>query len=294
MRGRSVRPPLKMKFFCVSRCFSRPLASSAVLQKLPKNGKVYYPAGLSSSDPPALTLLVGWMASREKVIGKYTSVYTQLGIPCLALAPNEQNVLFTSSGNSLCEAALDTLVEIKGAQTDTRSPLPLIIHMFSGAGYAIFPKLLETWSQPNSILKHHVVPKCIIFDSGPTQFAIKPGVEAANLMYKQGGFNLFTYTLVVMMGISTSILFGSQKQQLLQSALESELLNLPQLYLHSRQDTVASFEWLRGIMEGQREKGRSVYNHAWEQTEHLKLYLDHKEEYTQHIHSFLRLCKLIN
>ena len=277
-----------MKLHCVAKRF---FSSSALLQKLPKNGKVYPAVSCSEGGPPAVTLLVGWMASREKVIGKYTSIYTRLGIPCVVLAPNERNVVFTSSGKSLCEAALDALLEMKKEREDTPSPLPLIIHLFSGAGYAVFPKLLETWAHSNSVLKKSIIPRCIIFDSGPTKFAFRPGVEAANLiLHKERVFTLFMYKLAV--AIVTSAI-GSQKQKVLQSALESDTLHIPQLYLYSLADTVVRYEWLQGIMENQREKGRSVSSHSWEHTEHLKLYLDHKEEYTQHIHSFLKSCELV-
>ncbi len=271
--------------------FSKSLTSSAVLLKLPNNGRVYSPS--PSSEHDAVALLVGWMGSRNKVIEKYSTIYTQLGIPCVALAPNEQNVLFTSSGNKLCEAALETLEEMENTRTNKRLPLSLIIHMFSGAGYAVFPKILETWSHSDSILKTSVVPKCFIIDSGPTEFSIKPGVEAANLMYKQGGFNLFTYVIANAMGISTSILIGNQKRSMLRSALESDMLDIPQLYLHSKKDTVATFDWVSRIMEGQTERGRSVSSHCWEDTQHLKLYLEHKDEYICCIHTFLKSCNVV-
>lgn len=282
---------LAKKILHVSGRFSKSFTSSAVLLKLPNNGRVYSPS--HPSEHGAVALLVGWMASRNKVIEKYSTIYTQLGIPCVALAPNEQNVLFTSSGNKLCGAALETLEEMEKTRTNKRLPLSLIIHMFSGAGYAMFPKFLETWSQSDSILKTSVVPKCFIMDSGPTEFSIKAGVEAANLTYKQGGFNWVTYLIANAMGISTTILIGNQKRSLLRSALESDVLDIPQLYLHSETDTVATCEWVDKIMEGQRQRGRRVSSHCWEDTEHLKLYLEHKDEYTHHIHAFLKSCNVV-
>ena len=270
----------------LSKCVS----SSAALLKAPEHDRLRVYTS-SEEKSQAVCLLVGWSNSTNKVIGKYASIYTELGVPCIALAPKMSDVWFTSSGNKLCEAALKILEE-KAAENQG-SPLSLVFHMFSGGIYVAFPKILESWSHSDSVLKTSVVPKCMVFDSGPSDYTIRSGTAASKLLLEQGALNLLTYYIANAIGISTTFLIGSHKKAVLRSALESDVLDLPQLYLHSRRDTVAPPDWVSTIMKEQQDKGRKVTSHTWDDSQHLRLYLDHKEEYTNKVHTFLRTCGIV-
>ena len=237
-----------------------------------------------------MCLLVGWSNSSNKVIGKYASIYTELGVPCIALAPRMSDIWFTSHGNKLCEAALKVLEE---EVHKAGSPLSLVIHLFSGGIYVVFPKILESWTRSDFILRTGAVPKCVVFDSGPSDYTIQSGTAAAKLLLQQGAFNRISYYLANIIGISTTFLIGSHKRAVLQSALESEVLAIPQLYLHSQRDTVAPFEWVNVTMKQQREKGRAVSSHSWDDSQHLRLYLDHKEAYTNQVYAFLKTNQVV-
>lgn len=236
----------------------------------------------------AVCLLVGWTDAIPRVVAKYASLYTDMGIPCLALAPSLFNIWFSSSANRVCDTVLKTLDSL----AESESSMSLILHTFSGGGYVVYPRLLEEWSQPDSILHTSVNPKCIIFESGPSDFSYREGLAASKLLRKQGTYNIMTQYMANVAGCATTFCIRNQKRAVLRSALASDLLNLPQLYLHSKGDSVCIYSWVTRIIDEQKKKGRQVSSQCWEKPEHLRLYLEHKDEYTQCIKRFLEESKL--
>lgn len=101
--------------------------------------------------------------------------------------------------------------------------------------------------------------------------------------------NFLTYSLSNAVGILTDVAIGSRKRSELQESLDHpHLLHFPQLYLFSDRDSVSSAKVIREMMEGQRKKGREVGSHCWEDTEHVKHFIQHPEEYTAKIMEFVR------
>ena len=174
-----------------------------------------------------------------------------------------------------------------------QQPVSLLLHIFSGGGIVVFPQLLDEHKKPNSLLTSKLLPAGVIFDSGPADFAFRPGIEAAKLVYKQGGYNIFTYSLASSLGVLTDLAIGSKKRASRQTALEdTQLLQIPQLYLHSKADTVCPPETVWEVMEGQKAKGRKVDSHCWDDTEHVRLFSKHPEEYTERIVDFIKTVPL--
>ena len=276
-----------------ARVLSRCVSSSTALLKAPGHDRlrVYLPNQDEPHQSQAVCLLVGWSNSSNKVIGKYASIYTELGVPCIALAPRMSDIWFTSHGNKLCEDALKVLEE--KVRKNEGLPLSLVIHLFSGGIYVVFPKILESWSRSDFILRTGAVPKCVVFDSGPSDYTFQSGTAASKLLLQQGALNRISYYIANAIGISTAFLIGSHKRAVLRSALESEAMALPQLYLHSQRDTVAPLEWVSAVMKEQQAKGRAVSSHIWDDSQHLRLYLDHKEEYTNQVHTFLKAHQIV-
>lgn len=243
------------------------------------------PRGVSGKRP--ITLLVGWAASNLKVVGKYSTIYTKLGIPCLCVAPGILKIWSTKFGNAFTQNILHAL------DTSLKKPCSLVLHICSGGGTAIFPTFTEQHSDSSSLIWTKTHPACVIFDSGPSNFSYESGTAAAKLMYKQGAYNLFTYSIASGVGILTNRLVGTRKRSELSSALESGLLDMPQLYLHSAVDTVSPPSWVKAIVDKQVEKGRDVSSHCWPDSEHVRHYLRHPDQYEREVVSFLKKCQLV-
>ena len=233
----------------------------------------------------SLALLVGWAESRQKAMAKFASIYARLGIPCLTMAPSIWSMWFTSVGNRLTS---NLITSLDSATPPSDPPMNLLMHVFSGGGTTVFPKLAEELANPNGLLTTKIKPKCIIFDSGPTRFSYQSGAAAAKLVYKQGGFNFFTYTTSKLIGSAVNIFIGSRKRSELTDALESQLLDLPQLYLYSKADSVCLSGWVEKVMKEQRKKGRDVESFSWEHSEHVRHLIEHPEQYEKLVVDFTK------
>ncbi len=229
-----------------------------------------------------VVVMVGWTQSRQNALSKYAAIYTGFGLPCVAMAPNVSHVWFTRRGNAATQSLLDLLDD------SLHQPASLLLHIFSGGGIVAFPQLLSEHDSPNSRLSSKLVPAGVVFDSGPADFSITPGLEAAKLVYQQGGYNFFTYSLVSILGVLTDMAIGSSKRADHRRAFDDAgLLQIPQLYLHSKRDTVCPPETVREVMDSQRAVGREVTSHCWQDSEHVRHFSKHPEEYTKTIADFI-------
>ena len=231
----------------------------------------------------SLALLVGWAESRQRALSKFATIYTKQGIPCLTVACPVSTLWFTSVGSKL----VGNVVTLLDVDTPSDDHIDLAVHIFSGGGSAVFPGLLKEFAKPKGVL-NKIQPSIFIFDSGPVKFSYESGMAAARLLYKQGGSNFFTYSASVLVGNIVNLFIGSRKQSELDTALNSQLLNVPQLYLYSTADSVCSSEWVEKVMAEQLEKGRIVESFNWEDSEHVRHLAEHPEKYEQLVVDFLK------
>ena len=229
-----------------------------------------------------LVLMIGWAQSRQNALSKYASIYTQLGFPCIAVATPVPLMWFTSLGSNVTRNVLGLLDE------SLEVPVSLLFHIFSGGGTVLFPQLLQEYTKTDSPFPSKLCPVGVVFDSGPSEFSRRSGLAASKLAYKQGGFNVFTYSLANTAGTCIDIAIGSKKRSEEEAALtHPHLLQVPQLYLYSEQDSVNPSERARMVMEGQRARGREITSKCWTDTEHVRHFSKHPEEYNYEIVNFL-------
>ena len=255
-------------------------------RQVKKHGiELHFPEEGVQAKVRSLALLVGWAESRQKIMAKFATIYTKQGIPCLSVAPGIHYMWFTSVGNKLTSHLITSL---DMATPIAEEPVNLVMHLFSGAGHTVFPKLVEEVSKPGGLLNTKIKPGCIIFDSAPTLFSQKSGMQAAKLLYKQGGYNYLTYSASRLIGGTMNAFIGSRKRSELTSALQSPLLAVPQLYLYSTADSVCRSEWVESVMTDQRGMGRETESVRWEDSEHVRHFIQHPDEYENQVVQFLK------
>lgn len=238
--------------------------------------------GSGQEERRLLVVMVGWAEARQNALSKYASIYTELGIPCVTLATPVQWLWFTSLGNRATRNTLRLL------DHSMELPVSILFHIFSGGGTAVFPQLIQEYANPNSPFPSKLRPTGVVFDSGPAPYSRKAGLAASKLVYKQGGLNMLTYSVMNAVGVFTDLTIGSRKRSSGEAALaHPQLLQMPQLYLYSEKDSVNPLERTRRVMEEQREKGRDVTGKCWTDTEHVRHLIEHPEEYTKQIADFV-------
>lgn len=244
----------------------------------------------SDGRPPerrALSLMVGWAASNPKVMSKYASIYTKLGIPCLSIAPGVRFIWSSRLANAQTQNVLSSV------ESSLKEPASLLLHLFSGGSSVVLPKITEDYSDPSSMLCTRFPLACVVFDSGPANFSFESGTAAARLSYELGAYNYFTYLLASATGIISEKLIGARKRLELKKSMASDVLDIPQLYLHSEEDSVSPSSWVNAVVGEQKERGRDVSSFCWIDSEHVRHYLHHPEEYEEQVSTFLKKCNII-
>ena len=229
-----------------------------------------------------VVVLVGWAASQLRHVGKYAPLYTDLGIPCLCVAPHIFHTWLRKAGDTYTQAIL------KGVEASFTSPVSLILHLFSGAAGTILPKMCEEYSKAGSSQAMKLPIAGVVFDSGPTDFSYEAGTAAARIVYEQGRYNFPTYVAATTFGVVTDWMFGSKKRKDLNAALESTVLKVPQLFLYSEADTVMRAYRARQRIEAQVAMGRDVTSYCWKDSQHVRHFADHPVEYQTQLAAFLK------
>ena len=239
-------------------------------------------SSLQFSGRRIVVLMVGWAESRQSTLAKYAAIYTHMGLPCVTVAASITSMWYAKLGNRLADVMLESL------DSSLESPTDVLVHIFSGGGTAVFPRLLLEYDKPDSLFRSKLFPAGVVFDSGPAIFSQESGLAAANLVYKQGGYNFFTYCLSSMVGVLINLAIGSRKRLELQRTLDHpHFLSLPQLYLHSNIDKISPPWRVKEIIDGQKEKGRDVRSYCWTDTIHVRHFTQHPEQYTKKINEFM-------
>lgn len=239
-------------------------------------GKFYLPQKQTNSNH--LIILVGWSGSNHKTLQKYANLYTNFGLPTLAIVPSLLDLWFSSRGTKLTINILKTI---------STKPVNVLLQLFSGGPIVVLPTLQHYLSQyPNIDLKG------IIFDSGPAEFSYKAGTEASKLLLKQGGFIYYAYAFAAALtGITIEALNGKRKRREVDLVFQSHLLEgVPQLYLCSETDTVVPIERVRELTFKEKEKERDVEIKIWENSEHVRHFMMYPDEYQDQVTRFL--CKI--
>ena len=245
------------------------------------NFKVVSPRSLHSD---GVVILLGWAGSRTKALVRYANIYSELGIPGVCMAPTLSEVWLASYGNAKAKKILS------GLEESAEEGCGIILHIFSGAGFTCLPTIIKEITSKDS--KFHL--SGIVFDSSPVPFNLRSGLAAANLMRKQAGFGPLTYYASCTGGIMVNSIFGSTRRRNMRAVLDHHtLLQVPQLYLYSSSDTVALVDEVEDEIQLQVSRGADVSSCRWNDSEHVKHFIQHPEEYSLQISKFIHKLQFV-
>ena len=237
----------------------------------------------SETNPEGITFIMGWLGSRTKTLAKYAELHQKKNMACCCIAPSVFDAWFMNPARKktrkLFRAAEQTF--------DSKTKVPIFLHVFSGASNSILYTLIPLLAQDSSPLQL----KGVIFDSGPAIFGMESGMAAAKLLRQQGALTGPSYHLAVTGGVASELLCGKQRRAERTELLRNDLLSsVPQLFLLSETDVVFPPEKARELIKQQKERGVTLFNHTWRDTSHVRLFVDHPEEYKTEVVKFMTYC----
>lgn len=224
-----------------------------------------------------IVVLLGWGASRVKSIVKYAGIYSELGIPSVCAAPSLLEVWFPSFGGIKAKKILS------GVKESSNQGCEMILHLFSGSCFNILPKIVEEVANKNN--KLHL--SGIVFDSGPVPFSLKHILAAANLVKQQGAYGPLTHAAACTTGTMITTIVGRKRRRSMRTMLDHPVLQVPQLYLYSSSDSVVSMNYVEDEIRLQGSRGVDITSHCWNDSEHVKHFVQHPGEYTSQINKFV-------
>ena len=265
-------------FFTLRLLSSSPSSSSDSLDILSRKakylrGRLRYPAPDAPKAKP-LVVLVGWVKATHKSLEKYAALYNTLGATTLSVIPSLLHVWNVSSYDKYTSNVFRTI--------NTTYNGPILLHLFSGGAGVVLPSFTQITGELSNISL-----KGIVFDSGPTLFVREIGMAAAKATLAQGGMNRLMYYVAIGAGNIAEQLMGSSVRQDFAEALKRPALSVPQLYLYSNTDQVASMRRIEAVMEQQRVFGREVEGVVFEGASHVRLLVSDPDKYIKHISSFM-------
>jgi len=258
---------------------------------------------MSNNKP--VVILAGWLGCHHRNLRRYSQLYNSLGWDTIVQIASPRSIVTamsegpSSSQTSTTEMqhfAINTLKELQALQ-----PPYFAIHIFSNGGcflwecirYILYEQdtsqqLSSTSSINISNLKQKLIG--VIFDSAPGYYDGKINDLQSALEYVSSDIerkDLLT---------KTKTLDGNVVHQRFTefwNGLLNDSTNIPQLYLYSQYDHLASAKHIEMLIECRKEligmKGK-IWNHKFLNSEHCCHLLKYPEEYSKAIKEFLAFC----
>lgn len=253
--------------------YNRRLAQAALTACITLGAQRRFSSTAPDQETP-VAVLCGWAYSSTSVLKKYAAIYEKLGIETELIPLTIPQLWFNTLSSQL--------VKRKLAKYSNSNPRPAVFQVFSGSSSAMLPTLLNMLSSGFPLRL-----KGIVFDSCPIEFVPKSGLASVKLVQRQGTFSAVFGTVVSAIGLTVTAILGSSIRKRMNEALMSEEVAVPQLFLYSRGDSVASKEFIEYWMKVQEEREVSVESHCWEKSEHVRHFVDDPEKYTQLVSRFM-------
>jgi len=259
---------------------------------------------MSKSNKPVV-ILAGWLGCHPRNLRRYSQLYNSLGWDTIVQIASPRSIVTSmsegpsysqSSSSEMQHLAINTLKELHVLQ-----PPYFIIHIFSNGGcflwecirYILYEQdTSKQLSSRNSINISNLKQKLIgvIFDSAPGYYDGKIDDLQSALEYVSSNIerkDLLTMTKTLEQNVVR------QRFAEFWNGLSNDSTNIPQLYLFSQYDNLASVNHIEMLIECRKEligmKGK-IWNHKFLNSEHCCHFLKYPEEYSKSVKEFLAFC----
>lgn len=256
-----------------------------------------------------LVVLAGWLGCQHRYLKRYVNLYKGMGFDVLPVIASPVAIVESTlrlsgtqpptnwpvskgitpaSPRSMQEFAWDILGEIA-----IKEPPIVLFHVFSNGGCFVWEQVrhLLDDSENTDAITHQVLStirassiRGVVFDSCPAWF----GQEVNGLDHVLGHCSAEDRTAVYeyfghdVVKNESSLMYTTRKKRNEEYYLflRDDPLNIPQLYLYSKDDPVADYKKIKEIVKVRKEGNFChIAEQCWEQSEHCAHLLHHPEQY---------------
>lgn len=257
-----------------------------------------------------VVVLLGWAGCKDKYLAKYSQIYEAQGLITLRyITPNKYLFWRHREMSVIGERLVQLLAEL------TLDQHPIVMHVFSNGGsccYQHFSRALENSKPPTPLAI-----KGTIFDSTPGCRRIIPLFKAVSAMFGGNGRHwLFTHSISLLITVYVTVWWvcewawarcgiftwlsknNSQAAAQQDSGTSSDIIQYlkternrwPQHCIYSKADDLIPYHDIESFMAARRAVGVDVTGVRFEDSPHVKHYIEHRDAYVQSVHQFLSKC----
>lgn len=282
-------------------------------------------ASASTMAPTSLVVIGGWLGCKPKHLKSYEKLYKSLGFDSLAVIasplcvidatlhrqnssqieiPSLKQWLSNSYDNSYypnCDDKIQALAwkvlrDIHNSQAEE-----FIFHSFSNGGCFLWESMCNILQLKDSkdcnprvsavLERLHDKCKGLVFDSCPAWFGAKEGTPSKLWQALQYCSKEEKERVHLAYGdrINTTTKETMHRSLEYFENLLTFPLDIPQLYLYSKDDNLAKHEYISKIIDTRRRRQKKpVFKQIWEKSIHCRHLLEHRDDYQTALKVFLQ------
>ncbi|XP_066932532.1 transmembrane protein 53-B-like [Clytia hemisphaerica] len=275
-------------------------ASTTAQDNTIKYNKEIVIKNVDESQESPLVVIIGWSNSNLRQIEKYSQIYEDLG--CTVVSSSMQLYRFSMFYDTLFAQDTQNVINAMTTQRNFNTSRKVFFKLFSTPGPAMYVNIMNYYFP---YIEQHfgTVPKfqlsedetkpniCgVIYDSATVesgnahQFAngMRGNSTGAlsNMVFNVLGKMVYAYA------VRTSKMHNYGPE-----FLRNIPVMLPQMFLSSENDKIASIESVRNFVEHQKEMGVPLLkSKVWENSDHVLHYRKYPEEYKALVDGFMKEC----
>lgn len=221
----------------------------------------------------------GWLGSRPYHMHSFEKIYNRLGLEFQSIIQSPLSVLNVTRDDKKFSRIYNSA---KGRNC--------LCHIFSLNGASSF--LSSLVKEDLSGFKEGVRVESIIWDSSP-------GTSPDFIYHKAFAKSIFPNS-PILTGITSTILkpvfqlflqrneYHKHKTQEMIDHIYKHPFSVPQLVLGSKRDYIIRYEDMFRYVCNAQSQGIPIESHFWEDSDHVRLYHDHKDEYIEIVEKFTK------
>mmetsp|Transcript_16221 Transcript_16221/g.35055 ORF Transcript_16221/g.35055 Transcript_16221/m.35055 type:complete len:284 (-) Transcript_16221:809-1660(-) len=256
----------------------------------------------ATTDNKPVVVLAGWLGCQPRNLRRFSQMYKRMGSDTIQRIASPRSVVAAMtkgpSGHSsqleMEQLAINILQELQTIQ-----PPYFTLHLFSNNGcflwewirYLLFGQDSPLSCADSNVDVHNLRLKLVgvVFDSAPAYYDGNTDTLESALHYVSSSTernNLLEITK------SLDVNVVKQRFDNFWSSLCNDSTDIPQLYLYSQCDKLASAEHLEKLIAHRKEfmGERKIWKHMFLDSEHCCHILKYPEEYDELIKQFLSFC----